>query len=309
MLIKRGIYLLFIILLIIPIVNALNQTIILEEDNTTILNGKSITILDIAAGNNILVQVDGQRDIVRQQPKTINGVTIFVEDYLARSVLININIPFVCGDGQCKDGENSQVCCKDCGCSASEECTNNQCIDPSLNQCNTNNDCDDNNKCTIDTCINAPRVCNHETIFTCTSNDGCCPVGCTLQLDNDCTNECTTDEECNVNKQSSVDKCVDRSCVLTPECQLDGKCYNQSTIIDDDYRLQNQWHALKKDNESCTNDFECESGVCGERCGMTTTTILNLNKKELNFDKSTVIVVVILALLIIVEGFVLLNRR
>lgn len=50
--------------------------------------------------------------------------------------------------------------------------------------CNTKNDCDDNNLCTIDSCYE--QKCSNTQIILCYNNDNCCPNQCTSSNDNDC---------------------------------------------------------------------------------------------------------------------------
>ncbi|MDI6798535.1 MAG: hypothetical protein QMD12_00850 [Candidatus Aenigmarchaeota archaeon] len=63
-------------------------------------------------------------------------------------------------------------------------------------ECNSNADCDDNNPCTIDTCVNPgtpDAYCDHTDITNCIDNDGCCPPGCNNNNDNDCAPQCGND--------------------------------------------------------------------------------------------------------------------
>lgn len=50
--------------------------------------------------------------------------------------------------------------------------------------CNTKNDCDDGNSCTIDSCQNGK--CFNTQIVLCYNNDNCCPSSCTSFNDEDC---------------------------------------------------------------------------------------------------------------------------
>jgi len=59
----------------------------------------------------------------------------------------------------------------------------------SINSCETNADCNDGNSCTIDVC--SSNTCILSPITTCSlSSDSCCPSGCNVTNDNDCTATC-----------------------------------------------------------------------------------------------------------------------
>lgn len=72
----------------------------------------------------------------------------------------------VCDDGDACTGVES--CAAATGCVAGEAVT-----------------CNDAQACTMDACDPATGVCSFETIETCTSGDGCCPLGCSV-ADTDC---------------------------------------------------------------------------------------------------------------------------
>ena len=74
----------------------------------------------------------------------------------------------------CTDNDG---CCP-AGC---EYATDNDCQEPG---CETNEDCDDLDPCTNDTCYG--DVCIYESITQCLDDDGCCPNGCEYSTDNDC---------------------------------------------------------------------------------------------------------------------------
>jgi hypothetical protein len=50
--------------------------------------------------------------------------------------------------------------------------------------CNSKNDCDDANSCTIDLCESTK--CSNTPIVLCYNNDNCCPGQCNSGNDNDC---------------------------------------------------------------------------------------------------------------------------
>jgi len=97
----------------------------------------------------------------------------------------------VSGDGCCPSGCNNNI---DSDCSAS--CGNGSieagetCDPPGT--CPTS--CDDNNECTIDNRTGQASqcnvVCSSTTIVSCADGDGCCPLGCNANNDDDCSVTC-----------------------------------------------------------------------------------------------------------------------
>ena len=55
-------------------------------------------------------------------------------------------------------------------------------------------DCDDQSACTVDEVggdpANCLAYCRNQLLFECTSGDGCCPAGCTSDVDDDCSTTC-----------------------------------------------------------------------------------------------------------------------
>ncbi len=50
--------------------------------------------------------------------------------------------------------------------------------------CKVDEDCEDGNKCTLETCTGG--VCIISDVALCYDNDGCCPKNCNSANDNDC---------------------------------------------------------------------------------------------------------------------------
>jgi hypothetical protein len=69
-------------------------------------------------------------------------------------------------------------------------------------QCISDLDCADGDPCSEGSCVNGQ--CNYATIILCIDDDGCCPSGCTSDIDNDCINNvcfgfkeaCNTNDDC-----------------------------------------------------------------------------------------------------------------
>lgn len=53
-----------------------------------------------------------------------------------------------------------------------------------IKYCDSNEDCDDENSCTIEDCREG--VCFNVKVLLCYANDGCCPENCNQRNDNDC---------------------------------------------------------------------------------------------------------------------------
>lgn len=98
------------------------------------------------------------------------------------------------GDGCCPAG---------CGPGTDDDCSDtcgNNKIDPGEtcdppSSCPRN--CDDSIDCTLDTLIGSPDACTSEClnqpIAQCSNNDNCCPNGCNIEIDNDCSSSCGDD--------------------------------------------------------------------------------------------------------------------
>lgn len=105
---------------------------------------------------------------------------------------------FVDGDGCCPAGANANVdndCLPICGngvVESGETCDTG--VAPGApGECPTAADCDDSLDCTEDALINPSSCtadCTNNDITLCIDSDGCCPVGCDLTSDDDCTSTC-----------------------------------------------------------------------------------------------------------------------
>jgi MYXO-CTERM domain-containing protein len=120
-------------------------------------------------------------------------------------------------------------------------------------------DCDDSQTCTIDnltgSAANCNAVCSFTTVVTCADGDACCPVGCDLGADSDCTCDngvvephetCDPPQTCPT-ECADADPCTEDTLAGTPErcnaiCQFvpitvcanaDG-CCPAGCMVDDD---------------------------------------------------------------------------
>lgn len=134
---------------------------------------------------------------------------------------------------KCYNDTHSLSCCtgEPTYCGNGYLCCNNSCVlvspdNLSPPQCFNDSMCDDNDACTIDSCVNpgtCESECNHTRITQCSFNDsdGCCPAGCNYTTDIDCPMYCG-DGYCNISIGES-DPASDNFCpadCCTAQCTL-----------------------------------------------------------------------------------------
>lgn len=134
---------LFTLLVSIQLVSAaVTETINLKKDESFIIEGINVTLLDLnEKEDKVKICVNSRKAIVSNE-KTINKVTIeikYVKENYARLKL--------------------RAKCDDCVCDT-EECSNIACY----NKCEMDNDCNDHNENTIDTCSGFPKKCMYSPI-------------------------------------------------------------------------------------------------------------------------------------------------
>lgn len=237
--IKRGLLVIFLILISITIVKAVtvDKEIYIEKGEIVSVDGKVITLVGISGGK-LLVEVDGKTGVV-EYGETFNGVNFkFIESF-GNAINMNVSINFTCGNGDCGDNESPEVCCKDCECGYGFECVENQCVEEGV-ECTEDEDCDDEIDCTTNKCD--ANVCVYESIIDCLDDDSCCPSICTIDSDNDC--------------------------VLCggSQCELNGTCYDVGVINNGTYCFNTDWFDVKELGTHCDSDYECLSGICNENC-------------------------------------------
>ena len=101
-------------------------------------------------------------------------------------------VPRKCSHKLYACSENEVGVCNDDDPETSDECISGLCkFTPykELAKCSTNEECDDNNVCSSDSCEGLPKACANKEIKTCKDNDGCCPSRCKTDKDNDCSEE------------------------------------------------------------------------------------------------------------------------
>jgi cysteine-rich repeat protein len=94
-----------------------------------------------------------------------------------------------CDDGDTDDGDG---CSATCAVESCFTCSGPLGFTSSCQLAAPSTPCDaDANACTIDVCNGSGQCGQGSVITTCTNGDGCCPAGCTLATDDDCTPEPT----------------------------------------------------------------------------------------------------------------------
>lgn len=84
--------------------------------------------------------------------------------------------------GQCNHATNDALCDDGDACTGIESC------DAAAGcQSGTAVVCNDQNACTVNECNPADGSCSYPAVDTCNGGDQCCPLGCSVQQDNDCT--------------------------------------------------------------------------------------------------------------------------
>ena len=133
-------------------------------------------------------------------------------------------------DGCCPSGANSQTdkdCLPICGnglLEAGESCDTG--ITSGPGKCKTLADCDDGNKCTIDTLIGSGCSSKCQNTYVAPDpkyKDGCCPTGHTQKTDADCLPPCGPDKT-----TGCIDLCKGVKCPAGYYCK-NGKCYPGGT--------------------------------------------------------------------------------
>ena len=141
-------------------------------------------------------------------------------------------IPKTCSRARIKECIPGDGCCPS-GCSFAVD------YDCPKGECETNEDCDDYDPMTKDTCEDTPKKCVNEPITECTSGDDYCPSGCNFGNDSDCeVGECETNEDCYDGKTSTKDTCqgnpsLCKHSTITECTAYDGYCPPQCNYLTD----------------------------------------------------------------------------
>ena len=170
----------------------------INKGESTYASGKTVTLVSVSE-NTVIVSVDEVKNIISlNDEEEINGLTIkvtsifyFDENTGSAELLISgteeTSKPkaTVCGDGECNGNEDSEKCCKDCGCKYGYGCDDNKCVKA---ECLKDSECYATPKdyCSLDKCDSITQKCTHKPIIDCVVNDKCCPTACYYPDDPDC---------------------------------------------------------------------------------------------------------------------------
>ena len=287
---ELGIYMVAVSILVSSFVAAVNEKVIIDIPGSFVLNGKNISVLGMGQ-DMISVDIDGvvenvEQDKINNKSTFVNGVYIQIialSKTPTRAVL-NITVEISCGDDRCSSGEDYTICCADCGCSSSSlVCSNNRCVENitsvgAKHQCYQDADCNDQNSCTTERCDTSefPNKCVRADVTACIAGDSCCPKLCDTDQDADCTmvDKCDTEADCIDNEA-----CTQETCAGTPKrcqvshqegCTYENACVIKGTVREGRYceAKSHEWLLQKVDSQSCTENFECITGICdGSQCG------------------------------------------
>ncbi len=126
------------------------------------------------------------------------------------------------------------ACDDDNPCTTNDFCNNGSCKGDDSCECSGDSDCKDGNICTYDRCVQG--MCTHEqSIGACESdNNNCTEDVCSGGM---CVHNLT--QVCHDDSQCTQDECTPNGCVFTPISNI--PC---------------------DDNDACTGDDQCHSGLC-----------------------------------------------
>lgn len=169
------------------------------------------------------------------------------------------------GDACCPDGcseTNDSDCSVNCGngqLDGSETC------DPP-ETCPSEADCDDMDACTNDMLTGSSSTCSAQcanvAITECVDDDGCCPAGCTMDDDNDCTAVCgdgtvqMPSETCD----TGIDAGMPGACITDPAECADADACTADVLAGDSTMCTSE--CQNNAITTCTNDDGCCPPTC-----------------------------------------------
>jgi len=184
---------LLLLLLLLPIALAKTDTFVIQKGESHQFYGKNITLLGTnEKQGSVLLCINNEKRI-QTGDKEEKG--LFIE---LRGVKENYTIIKASYD------------CKGSACECTSSCKNDKCFDVK-DMCEEDNDCDDDNPLTIDTCEGIPKVCSYvpKPALECTQNADCNDnLICTenLCINNKCSFKPILDCTATPEKESSAQK-------------------------------------------------------------------------------------------------------
>ena len=133
----------------------------------------------------------------------------------------NLDIDKCDFDKSCDEDEDKEDCCYDCGCNSGFRCTDNKCVKTTTEGCINNQECNDQNPCTLDTCNQGK--CEYEPKKGCPLDNKCVEEESAYRIDNipsycldgwnpqkEKDKACEKDYEC-LSKKCKKNKCYEKS--------------------------------------------------------------------------------------------------
>ncbi|MBL7147800.1 MAG: hypothetical protein ISS82_03170 [Nanoarchaeota archaeon] len=157
---------LLLILIIIPLANALIETHIFFVGDSFEVSGKNVTLIAIGETDDedsLVVCVNNQKAIVTDEQE-FNSVEFNFEDIQNNYAQLKLKFP---SSGTCDESCSNILCF-----GGQQQIQDESTLDTETDidnttevECNTDSECNDNNACTLDKCIN--NKCNYEQIPDC----------------------------------------------------------------------------------------------------------------------------------------------
>lgn len=255
-----------IIILSAAVYSATQQNVNLELKESVAIVGVNFTLLSFGSNNKLSMSINGKEHILSAiETEYLEGITVtpgLIYDanrWRNFSVDFNITVDYTCGNVVCEANlsESSTYCCADCNCSSGYTCYNKRCIKSDLINCYSDEECDDNDPCTIDycnkelpiTCMHTGIDCNeeveeviNETVEeTNITEDNNTADEVNVTKDPTLEDEfCSTDADCDDNNTNTIDKC-DAASLCTHINQSES-----TNKITGDVAVEAEWHSEKK---------------------------------------------------------------
>ena len=210
------------------------EQITLNVGESKELNGNTIKLKSIKS-DKVVITVNDESKIITKDKEEIIGavkVTLIETFYITSSegiAKIEVTSLYVCGDARCEGLETQKNCCQDCGCQQGYDCENKQCIIHVENECDSDEECDDQNPNTSDRCTGLPKKCQNSNVLI-----------------------CTTDEECTDDNSCTKDSCVNNDCFneKIQDCKINESIKNEDERTDEKINDVDEQEKLEKERFS-----------------------------------------------------------
>jgi len=154
--------LLLLLLFIVPLANALVITEVFFIGDSFEALGRNITLMGIGGDNDTLVIcVNNQKAIVRDE-ELFNSVEFNFQNIENNYAQIELNFP---SSGECDESCSNTLCFLSGQEPQNETELNDMEQEETEAGCTINSECNDNNECTADSCLE--DICSHEPVSDC----------------------------------------------------------------------------------------------------------------------------------------------